>query len=82
MNLAFWRAAGERAAKTAAQVLLATLTVSSPVVDVLHLNWPGVFSVTVGAALLSVLTSLASLPGVPPPNPAVQAAAHGQHEAA
>lgn len=61
MTGAFWKATGERAAKTFAQSLLATLTLASPVVDVLHTNWLGAVSVAAGATFLSLLTSLAGL---------------------
>jgi hypothetical protein len=62
---AFWKAAAERAAKTFAQSLLATLTLASTPVDVLHTDWLGVLSVAVGATVLSVLTSLTSLGDAP-----------------
>lgn len=58
---AFWTAVGERAAKTFAQVELAALTAASGPVDIIHTDWLGVLSLGLGAAVLSVLTSLASL---------------------
>lgn len=61
MTAAFWSALGERAAKTFAQALLAALTVTSQPLDLIHTSWPGVVSLAAGAALLSVLTSLAGL---------------------
>lgn len=54
----FWADLAERAVKTFAQAALATLGLGS--VDVLSTNWVGVLSVGAGAALVSVLTSLAS----------------------
>lgn len=57
----FWVAVGERAVKTFAQALLATLAVSSAPLDVLHVNWAGALSIGLGATLLSVLTSLSGL---------------------
>lgn len=49
--------AAERALSTAAQSALATIGVSA--VDVLHLDWRSVASIATGAALVSVLKSLA-----------------------
>lgn len=60
-TLTFWKAAAERAAKTFAQALLATLALSSGPVDVLRTDWVGTGSLALGATLLSVLTSLASV---------------------
>lgn len=56
----FIKDALERALKTFAQSALATLGLGS--VDVLAVNWVGVLSVGAGAALISVLTSVASEP--------------------
>lgn len=56
----FWRDTIERAVKTFAQSALATLGVGA--VDVVAVNWVGVLSVGGGAAVISVLTSLASEP--------------------
>lgn len=60
LTASFWRDATERAIKTACQSALATLGLGS--VDVLAVNWVGVLSVGAGAALISVLTSIASEP--------------------
>lgn len=57
----FWVAVGERAVKTFTQSLLAVLAVSSVPLDVLHVNWAGTLSISLGATLLSVLTSLSGL---------------------
>ena len=57
----FWVAVGERAVKTFAQSLLATLAVSSVPLDILHVNWAGTLSISLGATLLSVCTSLSGL---------------------
>jgi hypothetical protein len=52
--------AAERAIKTFAQSALATLGLGT--LDVLTVNWVGVVSIGAGAALISVLTSVASEP--------------------
>lgn len=57
-TLAFWRATVERAVKTFAQALLALIGTGA--VGVTALNWPQLLSVSATAALLSVLTSVAS----------------------
>ena len=57
-ELAFWKDAAERAVKTCAQSLLATLTLSG--VDVLHLDWVQSLSVAGTATVISVLTSVVS----------------------
>ena len=75
-TIAFWRAAAERALKTAAQVLLVFL--GADVVNVFKVDWGHALGITLGAALLSVLMSMASaqvgpekgtpsLVGEPPP---------------
>ncbi len=55
------KAAGIRAGKTAAQVALSVLTVGQAVMDV---NWVNVLSVSLVAAVISILTSVAGLPEV------------------
>jgi hypothetical protein len=54
----FAKDAAERALKTAAQVLLTFL--GADLVDVLAVDWRKAASIAAGAALVSVLTSLAS----------------------
>lgn len=56
----FWADAAERAVKTFAQSALATLGAGA--VDILSVNWVAVLAVGAGAAVVSVLTSLASEP--------------------
>ena len=55
----WFKAAGVRALKTFAQTAAATIGVSATLGDV---NWLGVLSASVLAALLSMLTSIAGLP--------------------
>lgn len=55
------RAAGIRALKTAAQTAVSMITVGAMVTDV---NWLSVASVSLTAAIVSVLTSIAGLPEV------------------
>lgn len=55
------KCAGIRAGKTAAQTALSMLTVGQAVIDV---NWINVMSVSVVAAAVSILTSIAGLPEV------------------
>lgn len=54
----FWQSAGERAVKTAAQAALATIGADS--LDALSVDWVGIASVSLGGAVLSLLTSLAT----------------------
>jgi len=61
-TLAFWKAAFERAAKTFAQTLAALLVADGT--DILATDWGGRLSVAAMAAVVSVLTSVASsVPG-------------------
>ena len=55
----FWKATAERAIKTTAQVLLGLLT-ADHLIGILDVEWTQVGSVAALAALLSVLTSIAS----------------------
>ena len=55
----FWSYSGERAIKTFAQAALAYL--GSGTIGILTIDWVGLFSVSAGAALLSILTSVATL---------------------
>lgn len=56
------KAAAVRAVKTAAQTAVSILGAGA--LDVLEVDWATVGSVSLGAAILSVLTSLAGLPEV------------------
>jgi len=55
---AFWAAVAERAVKTAAQTLAVTLGAGA--FDVLTVPWQAALSMSAGAAVVSVLTSIAS----------------------
>lgn len=55
---------GERALKTFCQALLAYFAVGQ--MDAFHADWGNALSLAAGAAILSVLSSLASLPGGQP----------------
>ena len=52
----FWRGASERAIKTFCESLLAVLTTG--VVGILDVDWPGALSAAALATLVSLLTSL------------------------
>lgn len=58
-NKTWWKAAGVRAIKTFAQTMLVNLIIGVPFFD---MQWLYALSVSVGAALVSLLTSLAGLP--------------------
>lgn len=60
MNTAYLKAVAERAVKTFAQTELALLTAGSSVVNVIHIEWQDSLGISGGAALISVLTSIAS----------------------
>lgn len=59
LNREFWSYSGERAVKTFAQAALAYLGTGT--VGILSIDWVGMLSVSAGAALLSILTSIATL---------------------
>lgn len=54
----FWNYAGERAIKTVAQAAIAYI--GSGTVGLFEIDWAGMASVSLGAGLLSVLTSVAT----------------------
>ena len=54
----FWAYAGERAIKTVAQAAIAFLGSGS--IGLFTMDWAGLLSVSLGAGLLSVLTSIVS----------------------
>lgn len=61
MNKKWLKAASVRALKTFAQTAVSMLTVGQAFVDV---GWVNVISVSVVAAIISILTSVAGLPEV------------------
>ncbi len=61
MNKAWWKAAGIRAVKTAAQTAVATIGTAA-VID--QVNWLMVVSASALAGVLSILTSVAGIPEV------------------
>lgn len=60
-TIEWMKKAGIRALKTAAQTALSMITVGQAVMDV---NWLNILSVSVVAALTSVLTSIVGIPEV------------------
>lgn len=64
MNKTWWRAAGIRAIKTAAQTAVALIGTGA--VGFTDLDWARIASVAGVAAVLSLLTSIAGLPEVEP----------------
>lgn len=57
MTVAFWKSAGERAIKTAAQAAIAILG-ADQFVSALDVNWAEVGGVSLLAGILSILTSI------------------------
>lgn len=67
---AFWKAALERAAKSAAQGLVGMLVLDGT--NVLHADWKVAGGIALGAAVLSLLTSIVSSPfGATPGSPSL-----------
>lgn len=71
----FWASTLERLLKTFCQSLLAILTVG-PAFNVLNVSWSNALGVAAGAAILSLLTSLASVNIGPAGSPSLV----GKHE--
>jgi len=59
-TLEFWKSAGERAVKTLAQSIVASVTVLGVPVGFQDINWIAVASIAGVAAVISILTSIIS----------------------
>lgn len=69
MNSTFWLCTGERALKTIAQTLIALWGGNQ--FNILTVDWKAALGVSVGAGVLSVLFSVASLPVGPGQSPSL-----------
>ena len=61
----FWKDAAERAIKTVAQTLLALWLVGDVALNALSVDWTEALGVALGAAVISLLTSIVSAGAVP-----------------
>ncbi|GEL20846.1 holin [Pseudonocardia asaccharolytica] len=61
-TIAFWRSAAERSVKTMAQSLLSLWLVGDVLFNLLAVDWPLAGGVSLGAGVISLLTSIASAP--------------------
>jgi hypothetical protein len=68
-STSFWKQSAERSAKSAAQALIGLWALDG--FNVLHAHWDLAFGVAVGAAVLSILTSIVSAPFGPGGTPSV-----------
>jgi hypothetical protein len=77
----FWVSALERLLKTFCQSLLAMLTVA-PAFNILNVSWTNALGVATGAAVLSLLTSMASINIGPAGSPSLvgNGSGGGKHE--
>lgn len=60
LNKAFWLDAGDRAVRTAAQVLIVSAALGDPGASLLHVGWSTALGTAGAAALASLLTSVAA----------------------
>lgn len=60
-TLEWFRCAGIRAVKTFAQTFISMIVIGQAIADI---NWTNVLSVSLVAAIISIMTSLAGLPEV------------------
>jgi hypothetical protein len=65
LTTAFWLSTAERAVRTAAQTLVAALGLDTA--GILHADWGDGLSLAAGAAVLTVLTALATSGGTEGP---------------
>jgi hypothetical protein len=81
-TLLFWKAATERAAKTAAQTVLTAYFVGDVALNALQADWVNMGGFALGGAVFSYLTSIAS--GAADGNPSAtnsETTPNGRHEA-
>jgi hypothetical protein len=71
-SINFWKQALERAVKSAAQAVVGAVLLDKPA-NVIHLDWKLGLGVAGGAAVLSILTSIISLPVGEPDSPSAVA---------
>ncbi|MFZ3569408.1 holin [Streptomyces sp. BH034] len=57
-TVSFWKATGERAVRTGAQVLVGSLGLDQ--LGIIHANWSEGLALAAGAAVLAVLTAVAT----------------------
>lgn len=65
LTLAFWKATAERAVRTFAQVLVGSLGLDT--LGIVHANWREGLALGAGAAVLAVLTAIATSAGAEGP---------------
>mgnify|MGYP002623186529 CR=1 FL=1 len=65
LTLAFWKATAERAVRTFAQVLVGSLGLDT--LGIIHANWSEGLALGAGAAVLAVLTAIATSGGTEGP---------------
>ena len=58
----FWIATAERAVKTAAQATIAAWAVGDGLTSAFNIDWTSAAGIALGGAVLSVLSSIASIP--------------------
>ncbi len=68
-QLAFWKAAAERAVRTVAQTMLSLWIVGNGLFDAFHVDWGQAAGIGAGAAILSLLTSLVATAAGPATGP-------------
>lgn len=71
LSSAFWAAAFERAIKTIAQTLLSLWLVGDVMFNLLTVDWTAALGIAAGAGVISLLTSIVSLPVGTPGSPSL-----------